>query len=164
VVVRYRADMSIEADQTRRDQFAAVPSSLLDSTDEPGVLVVIRFRSLDLRADEGLAALRAAVKVLAQSAGFLGSAIGQATDDPDLVILTLTWRDIGSYRRALSRMEVKMRVVPLLSQAVDEPTAFEILHAMDEVGEQHGTTRRAADADTVRLGEAAQPWVARQRP
>lgn len=156
--------MSIEADQARRDQFAAVPSSLLDSTDEPGVLVVIRFRTLDPRANEGLAALRSAVKVLAQSAGFLGSAIGQATDDPDLVILTLTWRDIGSYRRALSRMEVKMQVVPLLAQAIDEPTAFEILHAMNEASEQHGVSHLAIDAGSVRLGEAAQPSVPRLQP
>lgn len=153
--------MPIDAGQSGSEQFASVPSSLLDSTDEPGLLVAIRFHNSALRSHEGLDALRAAVRVLAQSAGFLGSAIGQATDDPDLLMLTLTWRDIGSYRRALSRMEVKMQVVPLLSQAIDEPTAFEILHAMDDAREQHGASHLADDAGTVRLGEAAQPSVAR---
>ena len=126
--------------------------------------MVIRFRSPDLPGRGGLEALQAAVTVLAQSAGFLGSSIGQATDDPQLLVLTLTWRDIGSYRRALSRMEVKMHVVPLLSQAIDEPTAFEILHAINEIGELHGRSRLAQDAHSVRLGEAAQPSVTAVQP
>ena len=142
----------------------SIPSSLLDSTGEPGLLVAIRFRHEHLPGGEGLVALRTAVKVLAQSPGFLSSAIGQATDDPQLLILTLAWRDIGSYRRALSRLDVKMQVIPLLSLAIDEPTAFEVLHAMDEAGEQHGASRLAADAMRVRLGEAAQPHVAVVEP
>ncbi|MFM7145840.1 MAG: antibiotic biosynthesis monooxygenase [Actinomycetales bacterium] len=155
--------MSNEPGRGPSEQFASIPSRLLDSTAEPGLLVAIRFRGSQMLVNEGLAELRAAVQVLAQSPGFRGSSIGQATDDPELLIVTLTWRDIGSYRRALSRYEVKMQVVPLLSRAIDEPTAFEILHAMDEAGELHGTSQRAADADSVRLGEAAQPWVARHQ-
>jgi hypothetical protein len=156
VILRYRADVSFEA--------GSVPSSLLDSTAGPGSLVVIRFRGTDLPTDQGLAALREAVSILAQCPGFLSGAIGQSTDDPELLLLALTWRDIGSYRRALSRMEVKMRVVPLLSQAVDEPTAFEMLHRVDESGVQSGSSGLAADASSVRLGEAAQPRVARVQP
>jgi hypothetical protein len=34
---------------------------------------------------------------------------------------------VGAYRRALSSYEVKMTVVPLLSRALDEPSAFEII-------------------------------------
>lgn len=156
--------MSIEAGQAPGEQVALTPSGLLDSTADVGLLVAIRFHGAQMPANLGLAQLRAAVKVLAQSPGFLGSAIGQATDDPDLLMVTLTWRDVGSYRRALSRMEVKMQVVPLLSQAVDEPTAYEILHLMGEVGELHGVSHLALDASTVRLGEAAQADVAGLQP
>jgi hypothetical protein len=35
--------------------------------------------------------------------------------------------NIGSYRRALSPYEVKVVAVPLLSQAIDEPTAYDPL-------------------------------------
>ena len=34
------------------------------------------------------------------------------------------WDNVGSYRRALSSYDVKVAVVPLLAQAVDEATAF----------------------------------------
>ncbi|HSS66940.1 MAG TPA: antibiotic biosynthesis monooxygenase, partial [Nocardioidaceae bacterium] len=48
-------------------------------------------------------------------------------DEPSLWLLTTEWRDVGSYRRALSSYEVKAQVVPLLSRAIDEPSAFEVL-------------------------------------
>ena len=69
VILRYRADVSFEA--------GSVPSSLLDSTAGPGSLVVIRFRGTDLPTDQGLAALREAVSILAQCPGFLSGVIGQ---------------------------------------------------------------------------------------
>ena len=34
------------------------------------------------------------------------------------------WKDVGSYRRALSSYDVKMAAVPTLSRAVDEPSAY----------------------------------------
>ena len=34
---------------------------------------------------------------------------------------------LGSYRRALSSYEVKVGAVPVLGQAVDEPSAYELL-------------------------------------
>ena len=37
------------------------------------------------------------------------------------------WRDVGSYRRALSSYDVKVGAVPLLSRAIDEPSAYETL-------------------------------------
>ncbi len=40
-------------------------------------------------------------------------------------MLTTTWANVGSYRRALSAYDVKMTAVPLLSRAVDEPSAYE---------------------------------------
>ena len=37
------------------------------------------------------------------------------------------WKDVGSYRRALSSYDVKVGAVPLLSRAIDEPSAYESL-------------------------------------
>jgi hypothetical protein len=39
----------------------------------------------------------------------------------------MEWENVGSYRRALSPYEVKLTAVPLLSLAIDEPTAYEDL-------------------------------------
>jgi len=59
--------------------------------------------------------------------GFLSGVIGRALDDPGLWALETRWESVGAYRRALSSYEVKMTVEPLLSRALDEPSAFEII-------------------------------------
>lgn len=92
------------------------------------MIVVNRFRvaATDL---EAVAALRAdlerAAGVLAARPGHLGGEIGRSVDDPDLWLLTTRWEHVGAYRRALSSYEVKVGAVPLLSRAVDEPSAYE---------------------------------------
>lgn len=97
-----------------------------------------------------------ALAVLAGRAGFLDGSVGRAVDDAALWTVVTTWRDVGSYRRALSGYEAKMRVVPLLSTALDEPSAFEVLATADGA---RGTSALAADAGSTRLGEAAAPVV-----
>jgi hypothetical protein len=67
----------------------------------------------------------AAVTVLRSRAGLLSLDFGRNLDEPELWTITTRWSDVGSYRRALSGVESKMVVVPLLSLAVDEPSAYE---------------------------------------
>lgn len=81
-----------------------------------------------------VAQAEAAVAVLAARDGFVSVDFGRNLDDPTLWTLTTRWRDVGSYRRALQGYEAKMAVVPLLSQAVDEPSAYD---DADLVGENH---------------------------
>ncbi len=45
-------------------------------------------------------------------------------DEPELWAIVGRWTDVGSYRRALGGMESKMVVVPLLSRAIDEASAY----------------------------------------
>ena len=90
------------------------------------MLVVNRFRTQP--EDDGFRrALESALGVLAARAGFVDGSIGRNLDEPDLWVLVTRWRDVGSYRRALSSYDVKVGAVPLLSRAVDEPSAFEEL-------------------------------------
>jgi Antibiotic biosynthesis monooxygenase len=91
------------------------------------VFVVIRFRVGESEQAGFGERLRAAVDVLAQQKGFVGARTGRNVDDPDLLALTLEFENVGSYRRALSPYDVKLTAVPLLSQAIDEPTAYEEL-------------------------------------
>ncbi len=72
-------------------------------------------------------AAAAALAALGARPGYLGGVVGRNVDDPTLWTLTTRWRDVGSYRRALSAYDVKVSAVPLLSRALDEPSAYEVL-------------------------------------
>jgi hypothetical protein len=87
------------------------------------VLVITRFRVVD--ANGFRRRVDAAVAVLGARVGFEAADLQQNLDEPDLWVLVTRWRDVGSYRRALQGFESKMVVVPLLSEAMDEPSAYE---------------------------------------
>jgi len=88
------------------------------------VLVVNRFRADDPGFETELTE---AAAVLAAQTGFESGDLGRNVDDPSLWVMVTRWRDVGSYRRALSSYDVKVGAVPLLSRAIDEPSAFEDL-------------------------------------
>lgn len=95
------------------------------------MLVVNRFRV----ASEDAAAFRIDVErardLLAARPGFLEGHVGRNVDDPGLWVLQTRWADVGSYRRALSSYDVKVGAVQLLAQAVDEPSAYELVTEAD---------------------------------
>ncbi len=103
---------------------------------------------------------REVLAVLAEQPGYLRGWLARAVDEPDLLVLAHEWADVGSYRRALSAYDVKLRW-PFLQTATDEATAFEVLvsRTPDSVDEQ--ASARGADADTVGLGHAAAAHVSR---
>jgi len=91
------------------------------------MLAISRFRY-----DEGAAATAEADLVrcldgLGACAGYVDGTVARALDDPGLWVLETRWANVGAYRRALASYEIKMTVVPLLSRAVDEPSAFEVI-------------------------------------
>lgn len=91
------------------------------------MLVVNRFR---VPADDAASfreEITAAHDVLAACAGHLDGRIGRNVDEPDLWVLMTRWANVGAYRRALSSYEVKLGAVPLLSKAIDEPGAYEVV-------------------------------------
>ena len=65
--------------------------------------------------------------LLAAKAGYVAGAVGRNLDDPALWVLETRWANVGSYRRALSAYDVKLGAVPLLSRALDEPSAYEVI-------------------------------------
>jgi hypothetical protein len=91
------------------------------------VFVVIRFRVEETAQPEFIGRLETAVEVLSRQKGFVAARTGRNADEPDLLALSMEWVNIGSYRRALSPYEVKLAAVPLLSQAIDEPSAYDDL-------------------------------------
>ena len=91
------------------------------------MLVVNRFRVPEADTPTFRADLERARAVLAERPGYLSGTIGRNLDDPTLWVLTTRWEHVGAYRRALSAYDVKLGAVPLLSRAVDEPSAFEVV-------------------------------------
>lgn len=125
------------------------------------MLAVTRHRVAEGDARGFLADAATALDALQAQVGFRAARIGRALDDGALWVITTQWRDVGSYRRALSSYDVKVRAIPLLATAVDEPTAFEVLEEREGTGAATAApSRRAADADEVGLGEASEPVVA----
>jgi hypothetical protein len=119
------------------------------------LLAVTRFRVAPGDGPEFLRKARVALASLAERPGWRAGNIGRAMDDPTLWVLASEWSDVGSYRRALSSYDVKVSAVALLAQALDEPTAFELLTSAEGDG-----SALAADASVVGVGEAAAPVVA----
>ena len=130
-----------------------------DASDAPELIVVARFA---VPADQGAAfgeQARAAIAILAERPGFVSASIGQATDEVALRVIISRWTGIGAYRRALSNFDVKLSVIPFLSLAIDEPSAFEMVHERTPDGAMDAVSGLAADADDIGLGEAAGAWI-----
>ena len=127
-----------------------------------GVVLVVTRHRLPLPGYSGtaeaLAAARDVLAVLAEQTGYVRGWITRAVDDPDLLVLAHEWADAGSYRRALSAFEVKLRW-PFFLTAVDEATAFEVLVSRTPDSVVETPSAIAADHDTVGLGSAAGPDV-----
>ncbi len=56
--------------------------------------------------------------------GCLSAEVLQNLDDPGLWVIASSWENVGSYRRAFNGYEAKLVLVPLLSEAIDEPSAY----------------------------------------
>lgn len=90
------------------------------------MLVVSRFRVLAAEAPAFRSDMEVAHAALAARPGYLYGTLGRNVDDPELWVLSTRWENVGAYRRALSAYDVKLHAVPLLSRALDEPSAYEV--------------------------------------
>jgi hypothetical protein len=123
------------------------------------LLVVSRFRVPDEARDAFLADAERAMAALAAQAGCRSVALGQSTDEAGLLVIRSEWEGVGPYRRALSAFDVKVHAIPLLSSAIDESSAYEVIRHWDPSGSSVGVSGLAADAGVVGLGDAAAAQV-----
>lgn len=56
--------------------------------------------------------------------GCIGIDVVQNLDEPDLWAIVGRWQSVGAYRRSFNGYEAKMLLTPLLSRAIDEPSAY----------------------------------------
>lgn len=56
--------------------------------------------------------------------GCLGVDVVQNLDDQDLWAIVSRWESVGAYRRSFNGFDAKMILTPVLSRAIDEPSAY----------------------------------------
>jgi hypothetical protein len=112
------------------------------------MLVLNRFVVPSETQDSFTERAHVALAALAERPGYLSGRLTRALDDPDYWTLVTEWESVGAYRRALGGFDVKVHATPLLSESVDEPSAFETLARAEPGGEVVAT---ASD-------RAAEPW------
>lgn len=101
------------------------------------MLVVNRFRVPEAGTADFREQLESAHQLLATKPGYVDGTLGRNVDEPELWVLATRWQSVGAYRRALSAYDVKLAAVPVLSRAVDEPGAYEVV--------EPGSTLNVAD-------------------
>jgi quinol monooxygenase YgiN len=112
------------------------------------VLVVTRF-VVD-QPDPFLERAHTALATLATRPGYLSGRLARAVDEPDHWCLVTHWESVGAYRRALSSYEVKLHATPLLAEALDEPSAYEVLASAAPAGPVVVAGSDRADAPALR--------------
>ena len=112
-------------------------------------VVMMRFAVADGGADAFRVEAREVARLLAGLEGCRGVDVTRASDDRTLWAMVARWDSVGSYRKALSSYDVKLKAVPFLSRAIDEPTAYEVLFGVDAAGERAASSDLAGDAGTV---------------
>lgn len=91
-----------------------------------------------------------ALRLLAERPGFVRGSLARATDDAGSWLLFTEWESVGAYRRGLGGYQVKLHATPLLSSALDRPSAFEELLSIGPDGSETArASDRADDADWV---------------
>ncbi|MGL4173705.1 MAG: antibiotic biosynthesis monooxygenase family protein [Actinomycetota bacterium] len=113
------------------------------------LLVVTRYVITDLDASHFTDRLDDALVALSDQPGCRRGFVGRSPDDPNWWVMHTEWESIGAYRRALSAQEVKLRAVPVMYHAVDEPTAYEALLETGPDRHYRMESDRASDASTA---------------
>ncbi|WP_026423041.1 antibiotic biosynthesis monooxygenase [Actinokineospora inagensis] len=124
------------------------------------MLLIARFTAAE--AEPFTERARRALELLLAQPGCLRGLLARSTEVADTWVLTVEFASVSAYRRALSPFDVRTEVIPFLGRAdTTEPAAYEVvLEAQTGEVRQH-VSLLAADADTVRLGEASGPTTAR---
>lgn len=88
------------------------------------MISVSRFQVAAAQSARFRADAEAAVAQFVASVGCLDAQLVRNLDQPDLWAIVSQWREVGDYRRAFHGTEAKLALIPLLSMAIDEPSAY----------------------------------------
>ena len=126
------------------------------------MLLVCRFVVSGAQTETFTARAREALRLLTEQPGCRNGHVARSVDDPTRWVLVVEFDSIVAYRKALSPFPVREQVIPLLAEALtDEPAGYELAMSAGSGKVEHQVSLLAADADSVRLGEAAGPTLPR---
>jgi quinol monooxygenase YgiN len=91
------------------------------------VLFVTRHRVDVADAASFADAAQLALDALAARPGYLSGQLARCLDDAELWVLTSTWANVGAGRRAMSSVETRTALMPVMLSALDEPSAFDLV-------------------------------------
>ncbi|MCG8916982.1 antibiotic biosynthesis monooxygenase [Actinokineospora sp. PR83] len=124
------------------------------------MLLIARFTVTD--PEPFTARAERALGLLLAQPGCVRGLLVRSTEDAGSWVLTVEFESVAAYRRSLSPFDVRTEVIPFLAEAdTTEPAAFEVVVEAAPGSVRRHTSLLAADAGTVRLGEAAGPTTAR---
>ena len=89
------------------------------------MLAVLRFTVAAADTDAFRAEAAEALAALASRPGHLSGRLLRAVEDPTGWLVVTEWEGLGSWRRALSSYDVRVRATPLLARSVAELSAYE---------------------------------------
>ena len=89
------------------------------------MISISRFRVPDAAAGAFHARADAVVAFWRERPGCEEAQVVRNLDEPDLWAIVTRWENVGSYRRAFNGYDAKLVLVPLLSEALDEPSAYD---------------------------------------
>jgi hypothetical protein len=92
-------------------------------------------------------------ELFSESPGLLSMELGQSTDSLEDLTVIHRWESVGSYRKALSRYEIKAEVIPFLSQFTRDSVTVEIISDTQSGKAVMGASSLAPDSDTFDRGE-----------
>jgi hypothetical protein len=108
--------------------------NLLVAGNGEDMLVLNRFVIEPEAQDAFVERAHAALAALAERPGYRSGRLTRALEDTTRWCLVTEWESVGTYRRALGGFDVKLYATPLLSQSIDEPSAFEALASAEPGG------------------------------
>lgn len=124
------------------------------------MLLIARFAVAD--PAPFLTRARRALELLLAQPGCLRGLLARSTESGSAWVLTVEFASVAAYRRAMSPFDVRTHVIPFLAEAdTTEPAAHEVVLEAAPGSVREHTSLLAADAGTVRLGEAGGPATAR---
>ncbi len=88
------------------------------------MIAVSRFRVDAQGTDAFVGRANDAVNFFRTRAGNQSAELVRNLDDADLWAIVTTWDNVGSYRRSFNGFEAKVILMTLLSEAIDEPSAY----------------------------------------
>ncbi|MCC2592706.1 antibiotic biosynthesis monooxygenase [Tessaracoccus sp. OS52] len=85
------------------------------------LLAISRFRHVDAAFE---AQAGEVIRFWLGRPGCLGAELVRNLDDPGLWAILSRWESVGDYRRSFSGYDAKVVLTPVLSRAIDEPSAY----------------------------------------